>query len=91
MEEDGPINIFAALKGLFTMLTVREPPFEDALDWLQLAYTDYVGPASTILPQSVITKGDELFPACLKHLRRLYPEVYGPGVQPLEVSLGQAP
>ena len=31
----GPINVFEALTGLFPLLTGREPPFEEALDWLQ--------------------------------------------------------
>ena len=31
---DGPLNIFEASKGLFPLLTFREPPFEEALDWL---------------------------------------------------------
>ena len=39
-----------------------------------------------VLAQSTIAEGDKLFPACLKHLRRLYPEVYSPAV-----SLGRAP
>ena len=42
--------------------------------------------ASTIPAQYAIAEGGELFPACLKHLRRLYPEVYGPAV-----FLGWAP
>ena len=49
-EEDIPITISVVLKGLFTMLTSRETPFEDTLDWLQFTYTvdqvgDYVVPA----------------------------------------------
>ena len=52
---------------------------------------DYVAPAFTVLAQSTISEGDEPFPACLKHLRRLYPEVYGPLVFPTEASFGWAP
>ena len=33
-EADGPLNVFEALTGLFPLLTVREPPFEEALEWL---------------------------------------------------------
>ena len=71
--------------GLFPLLNVREPPFEEALDWLNFPYTAdragaYVAPASTVLAQSAVAEGDELFPALLAHLRRLYPEVYGPAV-----------
>ena len=40
--------------GFFPMLTGREPPFEEALDWLQFSYTKYheggyVAPASKVL------------------------------------------
>ena len=57
MLEYGPLNILSTSKGLFTILTVQEPPFEEALDWLQFAYTAdragaYVAPASTVLNQS---------------------------------------
>ena len=90
-EADGPINIFEASTGLFPLLTGREPPFEEALNWLQFAYTTdrvgaYVAPASTLLAQSMVAEGGEIFPALLAHLRRLYPEVYGPAV-----STGWAP
>ena len=78
------------------MLTGQDPPFKEALNWLQFAYTAdrvgaYVAPESTVLVQSAIAEGDELFPACQKHLQRLYPEVYIPVVRPAEVSLGWAP
>ena len=54
MEEDGPLNVLSASKGLFTHLNGQEPPFEEALDWLKFAYTAYragayVVPASTVL------------------------------------------
>ena len=79
---DGPANVFEASEGLFPLLTSQEPPFEAALDWLKFAYTtdragDYVAPASTVLTQSTVVEGDELFPALLAHLRRRYPEFYG--------------
>ena len=45
-----------------------------------------MAPASTVLAQSVIVEGDELFPAILQHLQILYPEVYVP-----VVSLGWEP
>ena len=45
-----------------------------------------MAPASTVLTQSTIAKGGELFPVILLYLHRLCPEVYGPAV-----SLGQAP
>ena len=84
-EADGPLNVFEALPGLFPLLTGQEPPFEEAIDWLQLAYsTDragyYVAPASMVLAQSAVAEGDELFPALLAYLRRRYPEVYGSAV-----------
>ena len=73
------------------MLTVREPLFEETLDWFQFAYTadqagDYMAPVSTVLDQYAIAEGDELLPSILLHIRRLYPEVYG-----LAVTLGRAP
>ena len=75
-EADGPINVFEASTGLSPLLTGREPPLEEALDWLQFAYTAdrasaYVAPASMILAQSAVAEGGELFPALLAHLRRL--------------------
>ena len=80
-EADGPINGFEASTGLFPLLTSRELPFEEALDWLQFAYTadragDYGAPASTVLAHFAVAEGGELFPALLAHLRRLYPKVY---------------
>ena len=52
---------------------------------MQFTYTAdragaYVAPASTVLAQSAVAEGDELFPALLAHLRRRYPEVYGSAV-----------
>ena len=86
-----PLNIFEASKGLFYLLTSREPPFEEDLDWLQFAYTAdragaYVAPESTVLAQSTVAEVDELFLALLAHLRIIYPEVYGP-----VVATGRAP
>ena len=77
-----PLNIIEALTGLFPLLTGREPPFEEAIDLMQFAYTTdlagaYVAPASTVLAQSAVAEGGELFLALLAHLRRRYPEVYG--------------
>ena len=37
-------------------------------------------PASTVLAQSEVAEGDELFLELLGHLRRRYPEVYGSAV-----------
>ena len=53
MEEDGPLSVLSASK-VFYWLTGQEPPFEDALDWFQFAYTadwaaDHVAPESTVL------------------------------------------
>ena len=41
---------------------------------------------SIFLVQSAVAKGEEILPVFLAHLRRLYPEVYGPAV-----SIGHAP
>ena len=70
---------------MFPLLTGRELPFKETLDWLQFAYTTdrsgaYVAPASTVLSQSPIAEEGELFLTILQHLRRLYLEVYGPAV-----------
>ena len=69
--------------GLFPLIIGREPTFEEALDWLKFAYTRYqvnayVAPVSTVLAQSAVAEGGELFLALLVHLRRRYLEVYGP-------------
>ena len=90
-EADGPINIFKASEGLFPLITGQEPPFKEALEWLKFEYTaDYLGaymaPASTLLAQSAVAEGGELFPELLAYPRRIYPEVYGP-----VVFLGRAP
>ena len=58
---------------------------------MQFAYTAdragaYVAPAFTVLAQSAVAEGGDLFPVLLAYLRRLYPEVYGP-----VVSMGKAP
>ena len=78
-EADRPLNVFEASTGLFPLITSQEPPFEESLDWLQFAHTAdqvgaYVAPASTVLAQSAVAEGDELFPALLVHLRRLEKE-----------------
>ena len=90
-EANGPLNMFEALKGLFPLLTGRDPPFGEALDWLQFAYDvdqvgDYVAPASTLISHSAVAEVDELYPTLLVHLRRIYTELYSP-----EVSTGWAP
>ena len=99
-DADRPLNVFEALKGLSPLLNGREPPFEEVLEWLQFAYTAdragaYVAPASTLPAQSVVAEGDELFPALLAHLRRIYPEVYstavvtGWGPEPRDFQIGE--
>ena len=90
-EADGPLNVFEALTGQFPLLTGQEPIFVEALDWLQFAYTAdragaYVVPLSTVLAQSAVAEGGELFLGLLAHLRRQYSEVYGP-----VVAMDQAP
>ena len=84
-EADRPGNVFEASTGLFPILTGRDPPFEAALNWLQFTYTAdragaYVAPVSTVLVQSAVAEGGNLFPELLSHLRRQYPEVYVLGV-----------
>ena len=46
---------------------------------------DYVSPESTVLTQSAVAEGDKLFLAILSHLRRLYPELYGPSFSLVQV------
>ena len=45
-----------------------------------------MAPSSTVLIQSMIAEGGEIFPTILWDIQRLYPEVYSP-----VVSLGSAP
>ena len=88
-EADRPINVFEALTGLLPLLTGREPPLEESLDWLQFTYTKdragaYVAPASTVLVQSAVMEGDELSLAFYRNLWKIYPRAYanstlGPG------------
>ena len=78
MEEDTHLNILSASKFFFPWLTSRETPFEEALNWLQFAYTAdragaYVAPASTVLNPSAVAEGGNLFQAILSNLSRLYP------------------
>ena len=53
-EAEGPLNVFKKSTVMFPLLTGREPPFKEALDWLKLAYTSdwegaYVAPTSKVL------------------------------------------
>ena len=41
---------------------------------------DFVAPVFTVLAQSEVAEGDDLFPEMLAHLRRRYLEVYSPAV-----------
>ena len=88
-DADGHVNVFELSKGLFPLLTGREPRFKEALDWLQFLYTAerasaYVAPASTVLTKSAVEVGGELFPEIMVHLRRQYPDMYG-----LAVAMGR--
>ena len=61
-EVDGSLNVFKASTDLFPLIMGREPPFEEALDWLQFTYTAdradaYVAPASKVLAQSAVVEG----------------------------------
>ena len=74
---------------MLPLLTDREPPFKEALDWLKFAYTVdradvYVAPASTVPAQSAVAEGYELFPVLLAHLRRRFPEVYVSAMAPCQ-------
>ena len=75
--------IAAAIQGLSPLLTSQAHPFEEALGWLQFNYTEdwtryYVAPASTVLVQSAVVDGDELFPDFYRHLQKIYPGAYAP-------------
>ena len=61
-------------------MTVRAPPFDEALDWLHFAYTpDQTGysvvPVSKVLVQSVVVEGGELLTDFFAHLQKLYCEI----------------
>ena len=48
------------------MLAVQYPPFEEALNWLKLAYAvdregAYVAHTSMVLSHSLVAQGDEFF------------------------------
>ena len=52
-------NTSEASQNLLPLLTIRAPPFNEALDWLKFSYTAdqtgaYIEPLSTILVQSVV-------------------------------------
>ena len=73
------------VRKFFPLLTGQEPPFKEDIDWLKFSYTAdrtgaYAAPAPTVLVQFAVAKGDEILLELLAHLRRLYPEVYGPAV-----------
>ena len=76
-EKEQSINITADSKGIFPLLTGQAPPFEEALAWLQFAYTAnqtwaYVVPASTVIVQSTVVEGDELFLVLFANLQKLF-------------------
>ena len=40
----------------------------------------FVAPTSMVLAQYAVAEGGEHFPEFLEHIKRLYPEVYGPAI-----------
>ena len=55
-----------ASQTMFSLLTGRVPPFEEALNWLKFTYTvdqmeSYMALASTVLVQFVVLEVDPLF------------------------------
>ena len=81
--QDKSITIAVAIKGIFPHLTSLYPPFKETLDWSQFAYTvdrtgTYVDPASTVLVQSMVVEGGELFLVFFVQLQKLYSGDYAP-------------
>ena len=71
----------AASQGIFALMTIWNPTFKEALDWLKFAYIenwmgDYVMPASTFIIHSAIMGEGELFTSFYRHLQKIYPGAY---------------
>ena len=66
------------------MLASQEPPYEEALDWLQFAFTgdtkgQYVAPSHTTFAFASPLEGGALFLLALERLQTLYPWAYARG------------
>ena len=74
-------NIYESRKVLFSLLASQAPPYDKALDWIQLSYTGdwkgaYVAPTPTDLVHYVLTDRVTLFSHALHHHQCLYPGAY---------------
>ena len=72
------LNIAEVGHKLFSLLTGKWTPFEEAIGWLKFSYTAdysgaYVAPAYTFLVQSMVSEGDPLFLLIWRHLLWSYP------------------
>ena len=77
-------NIAEVSRLLSPLLSGREPPYKEALDWLQFSYSgdkkgDYVTPVNTSLSFLSPAEGGSLFSPALECLRALYPGAYSQG------------
>ena len=76
-------NIAETIQMLFPLLDIWAPPYEEGIDCLRFAYTEYhtwayVAPASMVVVRSMVLGLDLLFYLNLRHLRRSYPGAYAP-------------
>ena len=65
-------------------MTIQEPPYEDAINWLQFAYTGdskgcYVAPENTDFTFALPVEGEVLLLPALEHPQTLYPGAYTQG------------
>ena len=76
-----PRNIAEASQTIPPLLSGRAPPYEEALEWLQFAYTGdrsgtYVAPYLNGVTFYTPEEGEPLFALALQQLCTLYPRAY---------------
>ena len=81
---EGSVGEFS--KELSPLISGREPLYEEALDWLQFAFTgdtkgQYMASAHTKFSFSLPVEGEPLFILALKRLQTLYPGAYSWGAK----------
>ena len=79
---EGSVGDFS--KELFPLLADQEPPYEEALNWLQFDFTvktkfQYTAPAHTEFSFSSPVKVEPSFLPELKRIQTLYPRAYTRG------------
>ena len=79
---EGSVGKFS--KELFPLLAGRDPSYEEALDWIQFAFTgdkkgQYAAPSHTKFSFASPVEGEPLFLPALERLQTLYPGAYARG------------